>query len=80
MYNLGPETDENTLWQLFGPFGAVQSVKIIRDAQSQKCKGFGFITMTNYEEAISAINCLNGYNMGNRILQVSFKTNGKQIY
>jgi len=80
VYNLGPETDENTLWQLFGPFGAVQSVKIIRDAQTMKCKGFGFITMTNYEEAISAINCLNGYNMGNRILQVSFKTNHKQIY
>jgi hypothetical protein len=80
VYNLGPETDDHILWQLFGPFGAVQSVKIIRDVQSQKCKGFGFITMTNYEEAVTAINCLNGLNLQNRILQVSFKTNNKQLF
>lgn len=81
VYNLGPETDENTLWQLFGPFGAVQSVKIVRDAQLQKCKGFGFVTMTNYAEAAAAIEQLNGCNLGNRILQVSFKTNtAKQYY
>lgn len=29
VYNLAPETEENVLWQLFGPFGAVQSVKVI---------------------------------------------------
>ncbi len=81
VYNLGPETDESILWQLFGPFGAVQSVKIIRDIQAQKCKGFGFVTMTNYDEAITAINCLNGLNLQNRILQVSFKTNSsKQLF
>jgi len=80
VYNLGPDTDDHILWQLFGPFGAVQSVKIIRDVQTQKCKGFGFITMTNYEEAVTAINCLNGLNLQNRILQVSFKTNNKQLF
>jgi ELAV like protein 2/3/4 len=39
VYNLAPETEENVLWQLFGPFGAVQSVKVIRDLQTNKCKG-----------------------------------------
>ena len=33
VYNLAPETEENILWQLFGPFGAVQNVKVIRDLQ-----------------------------------------------
>ncbi len=75
VYNLAPETEESILWQLFGPFGAVQNVKIIRDLQTQKCKGFGFVTMTNYDEALMAINSLNGFTLGNRILQVSFKTN-----
>ncbi|XP_014298475.1 ELAV-like protein 3 isoform X12 [Microplitis mediator] len=75
VYNLAPETEENVLWQLFGPFGAVQSVKVIRDLQTNKCKGFGFVTMTNYEEAVVAIQSLNGYNLGTRVLQVSFKTN-----
>merc|ERR1719245_2404512 len=42
VYNLAPETEENILWQLFGPFGAVQNVKVIRDLQTNKCKGFGF--------------------------------------
>ncbi|XP_037910588.1 ELAV-like protein 2 isoform X2 [Hermetia illucens] len=75
VYNLAPETEENVLWQLFGPFGAVQSVKVIRDLQTNKCKGFGFVTMTNYDEAVVAIQSLNGYTLGNRALQVSFKTN-----
>lgn len=75
VYNLAPETEENVLWQLFGPFGAVQSVKVIRDFQTQKCKGFGFVTMTNYDEALVAIQSLNGFALGNRVLQVSFKTN-----
>lgn len=75
VYNLAPETEENVLWQLFGPFGAVQSVKVIRDFQTQKCKGFGFVTMTNYDESLMAIQSLNGFALGNRVLQVSFKTN-----
>lgn len=73
VYNLAPETDESLLWQLFGPFGAVQNVKVMRDLASQKCKGFGFVTMTNYDEALLAITALNGYQIGGRALQVSFK-------
>ena len=52
----------------------MQSVKVIRDSQTSKCKGFGFVTMTNYDEALMAIQSLNGFCMGNRVLQVSFKT------
>ncbi|CAH8852841.1 unnamed protein product [Trichobilharzia szidati] len=74
VYNLAPETEEANLWQLFGPFGAVQTVKIIRDPMTNKCKGFGFVTMSNYEEALLAIHSLNGFALGNRVLQVSFKT------
>uniref|UniRef100_A0A183B4R7 ELAV-like protein n=1 Tax=Echinostoma caproni TaxID=27848 RepID=A0A183B4R7_9TREM len=66
VYNLAPETEEANLWQLFGPFGAVQTVKIIRDPATNKCKGFGFVTMSNYEEALLAIHSLNGFALGNR--------------
>ncbi|XP_040579174.1 ELAV-like protein 3 isoform X3 [Lepeophtheirus salmonis] len=79
VYNLAPETEENVLWQLFGPFGAVQNVKVIRDLQTNKCKGFGFVTMTNYDECLVAIQSLNGYTLGNRVLQVSFKTNSRKM-
>lgn len=69
VYNLGPDTEENVLWQLFGPFGAVHSVKIIKE------KGFGFVNMVNCDEAVVAIQSLNGYSLNDRQLQVSFKTN-----
>lgn len=55
------------------------SSQVIRDLQSNKCKGFGFVTMTNYEDAVVAIQSLNGYTLGNRVLQVSFKTNKTKI-
>lgn len=73
--NLAPETEEATLWRLFGPFGAVRSVSVAREhGPGSKCRGFGFVNMTNYEEALHAIQYLNGYALGNRILQVAFKT------
>ncbi|XP_064606223.1 ELAV-like protein 1 isoform X3 [Liolophura sinensis] len=78
VYNLAPESEENVLWQLFGPFGAVQSVKVIREFQTNKCKGYGFVTMTNYDDAVVAIQSLNGFTLGNRVLQVSFKTNNRK--
>lgn len=53
----------------------IEIFQVIRDLQSNKCKGFGFVTMTNYDEAVFAIQSLNGYSLGNRVLQVSFKTN-----
>ena len=46
-------------------------LQVIRDLQTNKCKGFGFVTMTNYEEALVAIQSLNGYTLGNRVLQVN---------
>ena len=39
VYNLAPETEENILWQLFGPFGAVQ-VRIRRSWVRIRVQGF----------------------------------------
>ncbi|KAL5965774.1 ELAV-like protein 2 [Taenia solium] len=59
--NLAPDTEEATLWRLFGPFGAVRSVSVAREhGPGSKCRGFGFVNMTNYEEALHAIQHLNG--------------------
>lgn len=78
VYNLSPEVEEQHLWQLFGPFGAVQKVNIIRDPVTGHTKGYGFVTMSNREDAEIAIHSLNGYTLDNRVLQVSFKTNKKR--
>ena len=76
VYNIGPETDERALWQLFSPFGTICKVNVIRDFQKNMGKGYGFVTMKDYQEASQAIQNLNGYCFfGNKPLQVSFKKN-----
>ncbi|CAJ0606369.1 unnamed protein product [Cylicocyclus nassatus] len=72
-YNLSPDTEDSLLWQLFGPFGAVLSVKVIRDFATTKCKGYAFVTMMNYADACNAIAALNGTQIAGRSLQVTFK-------
>jgi len=73
VYNLPPESDDNYLYQLFGPYGAVANVKVIRDPSSNLCKGFGFVNMVKMEDAQSSIAALNGAQIGTKTLQVSFK-------
>ncbi|XP_075264383.1 ELAV-like protein 3 [Convolutriloba macropyga] len=73
VYNLASDCEEKEIWQLFGPLGAVKSVKLVYD-ENKKCKGFGFVTMAHYDESLHAINTLNGAPYNNRILQVSFKS------
>jgi len=75
VYNIGTDTDEYALYQLFSPYGAVQRVNVIRDFQKKQGKGYGFVTMANYDEAVWAIQNLNGYTWtGTKPLQVSFKS------
>lgn len=74
VYNLPPEAEDTTLYQLFSPFGAISSVKVIKDPSNTKPKGYGFVNMMNYEEAFQAILALNGTMLDGKVLQVSFKT------
>lgn len=74
VYNVAPDVEELTLWQLFGPFGAIISVRIIKDRQTYRSRGYGFITMRNYDQAAMAIQSLNGYILMGQPLSVSFKT------
>lgn len=74
VYNLPETAQDSLLYQLFGPFGAIMSVNIIRDISTGKCKRFGFVNMANYDEAYSAVVALNGYVLEGKPLQVSFKS------
>ena len=74
VYNLPELTEDSLLYQLFSPFGAITSVKVIREPSSGKCKRYGFVNMVNYEEACQAIMTLNGYILEGKPLQVSFKS------
>lgn len=41
--NLPPDADKLFLYQRFAPHGAIQSVKVLTDEDSQQCKGVGFV-------------------------------------
>ncbi|XP_064464840.1 ELAV-like protein 1 [Ornithodoros turicata] len=73
VYNIGADTDEKSLWQLFAQYGSVTKVNIIRDTATGLSKGFGFVTMANYQDCVWAIEALNGFRYAGRPLQVSFK-------
>ncbi len=56
---LNYSTEEDTILGIFEEFGAVDSVKIIFDRETQRSKGFGFVEMPNDDEARAAIQALN---------------------
>ncbi|MDR2409429.1 MAG: RNA-binding protein [Bacteroidales bacterium] len=68
--NLGYNVREKDLERVLQEYGAVASVRIIKDRNTGKSKGFGFCEMENDEEARTAIEKLNGTEMSGRTLVV----------
>jgi len=73
IYHLPPECDEATLHQLFSNFGTVLSSRVMKDFQTGRSKGFGFVNMLNDQQAQAAISGLNGFQLGGKYLKVSYK-------
>lgn len=69
--NLPYQTSEADLEEFFQQCGAVSSVQIVLDRETNRSRGFGFITMGTDAEAQAAIEKLNGQNFGGRDLRVS---------
>lgn len=62
---------EADLRESFEAYGSVDSVKIIMDKFTGRSKGYGFVEMPNDDEAMSAINALNGAAVGGRNIVVN---------
>jgi hypothetical protein len=73
VFNLQPPIDEQQLYELFAQFGAICEIRIVLDRQTQKPKGYAFVTMLDYVEASAAVHALNGALFQHKSLQVSFK-------
>ena len=65
------KTTEEELNGLFGTYGQVSSAKLITDKYSGQSRGFGFVEMPNDEEAVAAMEKLNGADFGGRKLTVN---------
>ena len=69
--NLSFEATEEQLRDLFGAHGDVQSVAIIRDRDTGRSRGFGFIEMSDDSEGRTAIEKVSGTDLGGRTLNVN---------
>lgn len=58
---------------MFEEYGVVVSAKVITDKYSGQSRGFGFVEMSNQEEAQECIRNLDGASRNNRNLAVKIK-------
>ncbi|WP_297334422.1 RNA-binding protein [Flavobacterium sp.] len=63
--------EEADLRESFEAYGPVSSVKIITDRETGRSKGFGFVEMPDDNEALKAIEELNGATVQGRTIVVN---------
>ncbi|MGQ9576569.1 MAG: RNA recognition motif domain-containing protein [Thermoguttaceae bacterium] len=69
--NLAHATTEEDLRQAFSEYGEVSAVKLIKDRETGRPRGFAFVEMPNSQEAASAIKELNLREINGRSVTVN---------
>jgi RNA recognition motif-containing protein len=69
--NLPYQCTDAELNEMFAAYGAVDSAQVIVDRETGRSKGFGFVQMTNPNEADAATQALNGQQYKGRPLTVN---------
>ena len=69
--NLSFNTEEQHLEQLFAPLGEVASVRLIRDRDTGRSRGFGFVEMTDAAHGRAACATLDQQEFEGRRLTVN---------
>jgi RNA recognition motif-containing protein len=59
------------LKNVFLPYGEVIGAKIVRDLETKRSKGFGFVEMANEADGLKAIEELNGFDLSGRKMIVT---------
>lgn len=63
-------TTDDELRELFAAHGTVASAVVVRDRDTGRSKGFGFVEFENDDEGKAAQNALNGSEVGGRTISV----------
>ncbi len=69
--NLNFQTTEENIRDLFSDFASLSSVKMIKDKETRRFKGFAFIEIDDESEANDAIEKFNGYELNGRAMVVN---------
>lgn len=64
-------TTDDELQQLFAAHGTVASAVVVKDRDTGRSKGFGFVEFENDEEGKAAEKALNGSDLGGRSITVN---------
>ncbi|KAI3979648.1 hypothetical protein MKX01_013743 [Papaver californicum] len=78
IYHIPQEFGDPELANAFQTFGRVLSVKVFVDKATGVSKCFGFVSYDSPVAAQSAINVMNGYQLGGKKLKVQLKRDNKQ--
>ncbi|XP_011501728.1 PREDICTED: protein sex-lethal-like isoform X4 [Ceratosolen solmsi marchali] len=71
---------EKELYSMFVTIGPVESCRVMKDYKTGYSYGFGFVNYAKAEDASTAINTLNGLQVQNKRLKVSFaRPSGEEI-
>lgn len=69
--NMSYDTTDDDLRKAFEEHGTVDSVAVISDRHSGRSKGFGFVEMSDDEEAKTAMESMNDADFMGRTLKVN---------
>ncbi|KAI9580800.1 hypothetical protein GQX74_013065 [Glossina fuscipes] len=72
--DLSSEIETQQLREAFAPFGEVSDCRVVRDPQTLKSKGYGFVSFIKKSEAESAITAMNGQWLGSRSIRTNWAT------
>lgn len=65
---------EDMLWGIFEPFGKIDNIVLMKDSDTGRSKGYGFITFSDSECARRALEQLNGFELAGRPMRVGHVT------
>lgn len=65
---------EDMLKGIFEPFGRIQTIQLVKDPETDRSKGYGFIIYNEAEDAKKAMEHLNGFELAGRPMKVGHVT------